>query len=85
MKTVLNKKELAERWGVAVRTIDRLENEGVIKRNKIGKFTISSIEKAEYDGTDALLMKKDRQIRELEEQVLEYRTVIEKIKGCITV
>jgi phage terminase Nu1 subunit (DNA packaging protein) len=85
MKTVLNKKELSERWGVDPRTIDKFEEEGIIRRNKIGKFTIASIEKAEYDGTDALIMKKDREIRELKEQLLEYRTVIEKIKGAISI
>ncbi len=85
MKTVLTRKELSERWGVDPRTIDKLEQEGIIRKNRIGKFTIAAIEKAEYDGTDALIMKKEREIQELRELVIEYQSIIEKIKGVISV
>lgn len=85
MKTVLTRKELSERWGVDPRTIDKFESEGIIQRNIIRKFTISSIEAAEYDGTDTLLMKKEREIRELKAQILEYRSIIEKVNGLTSI
>lgn len=85
MKTVLTRKELSERWGVDPKTIDKLEQDGIIRKNRIGKFTIAAIEKAEYDGTDALIMKKEREIRQLKEMVAERDAIIEKIKGVISV
>lgn len=79
-KTVLTRKELSERWDVDPRTIDKFEQDGIIQKNRIGKYTIAAIEKAEYDGTDALLMRKDHEIKELKAQILEYRTIIDKVK-----
>ncbi len=88
MKTVLTVKDLCERWGVDARTIARYEEEGIIRRlSKMPgvRFSLTSIEKIEYDGTDTLLMKKDREIRELKEMVAERDAIIEKIKGVISV
>lgn len=84
-RTVLNRKELSERWGVDPKTIDKFEQYGIIQKNKIGKFSISSIEAIEFDGTDTLIMKKDREIRELKAQILEYRSIIEKINGLTSI
>ena len=88
MKTVLTRKELSERWGVDARTIARYEEDGIIRRlSKMPgvRFSLSSIEKLEYDGTDNLLIKKEREIRELKEMVAERDAIIEKIKGVISV
>lgn len=87
MKTVLTVKDLCERWGVDARTIARYEEDGIIRRlSKMPgvRFSLTSIEKIESDGTDTLLMKKDREIRELKELVIEYQSIIEKIKGVIS-
>ena len=83
MKTVLTRKELAERWAVAGTTIDRYEREGLISKNKIGKYTIAVIEKAEFDGTDNLLIKKERDIQDLKLENLRLRNKLEEIKGVI--
>lgn len=84
-KTMLSRKELSERWGVNGGTIDNYVREGIIRKNKIGKFTIACIEAVEFDGTDTLIMKKDREIRELRAQILEYRSVIEKVNGLTSI
>ena len=87
MKTVLTVKELCERWGVDARTIARYEEEGIIRRlsGMPGvRFSLSSIEKIEYDGTDTLLMKKDRIIKEQSLKIIELESKIEMIKGVIT-
>lgn len=87
MKTVLTVKDLCERWGVDARTIARYEEDGIIRRlSKMPgvRFSLISIEKIESDGTDNLLMRKDREIRELKELVIEYQSIIEKIKGVIS-
>jgi DNA-binding transcriptional regulator YhcF (GntR family) len=80
MKTVLTRKELSERWGVDPKTIDKLEQDGIIRKNRIGKFTIAAIEKAEYDGTDALIMKKEREIQELRLENIRLKNMFEEIR-----
>lgn len=50
MKTVLTKTELAERWNVDSRTIDKWENENVIQRVKgipAPRYSVEEIEKIE--------------------------------------
>ncbi len=86
MKTVLTKKELAERWGVNTKTIDVMEEEGTVKRlPKLPgvKYSLTSIEALEYDGTDNLILKKERKIKELEAEVLRYRNKFEEIRGLL--
>lgn len=86
-KTLITRKELAERWGVNVTTIDDYEEKGYIRRVNLPgcQFSLVSIEKLEYDGTDNLLIKKDKLIQELKERLAEKNAVIEKIKGVISV
>lgn len=48
------------------------------------RFSLSSIEKLEYDGTDNLLMRKDQIIREQNLRIQELESKIEMIKGVIT-
>lgn len=84
MKTVLTVKDLCERWGVDARTIARYEEDGIIRRlSKMPgvRFSLTSIEKIESDGTDNLLMRKDREIMELREENIELRAKLEKIRG----
>lgn len=87
MKTVLTVKDLCERWGVDARTIARYEEEGIIRRlsGMPGvRFSISSIEKIEYDGTDTLLMKKDRIIKEQSLKIIELESKLKTIREVAT-
>lgn len=86
-KTLITRKELAERWGVNVTTIDDYEEKGYIRRVNLPgcQFSLASVEKLEYDGTDNLLIKKDKLILELQEKVMEYKGKLEKIKGVASV
>ena len=85
-RTILSKKDLAERWGVDISTLETYEREGYIKRLDLpgAKYSVASIEKLEYDGTDNLLMRKDQIIREQNLRILELESKIEMIKGVIT-
>lgn len=85
-RTILSKKDLAERWGVDISTLETYEREGYIRRLDLpgAKFSLSSIEKLEYDGTDNLLMRKDQIIREQNLRIQELESKIEMIKGVIT-
>lgn len=87
MKTILTQKELADRWGTDVSTIVVYEKEGYIKRLNLpgAKYSIVSAEALEYDGTDNLILKKERKIKELEAEVLRYRNIIEQIKGVASI
>ena len=87
MKTVLTVKELCERWGVDARTLSRYEDDGVIRRisGMPGvKYSLASIEKIESDGTDNLIIKKEREIQDLKLENLRLRNKIEEIKGVIS-
>ena len=85
-RTILSKKDLAERWGVDISTLETYEKEGYIQRLNLpgAKYSLSSIEKLEYDGTDNLLMRKDQIIREQNLRIQELESKIEMIKGVIT-
>lgn len=84
-KTVLNKKELAERWGVDISTLEAYEKEGYIKRINLpgAKFSLSSIEKIEYDGIDNLIIKKDHEILRLQLELEDKINLINKIQVLI--
>lgn len=70
MKTILTVKEICDRWGVDARTISRYEDDGIIRRisGMPGvKYSLASIEKIEYGGTDNLIMKKvEKKLLEVE-------------------
>ena len=85
-RTILSKKDLAERWGVDISTLETYEREGYIRRLDLpgAKYSVASIEKLEYDGSDNLLIKKDRIIREQNLRIQELESKIEMIKGVIT-
>lgn len=85
-RTILSKKDLAERWGVDISTLETYEREGYIRRLDLpgAKYSLSSIEKLEYDGTDNLLMRKDQIIREQNLRIQELENKIEMIRGVIT-
>ena len=87
-KMALEKKEVLQIFGITNNTLDSWEQQGYIRRmNTPGnpKYSMVSVEKLLYDGTDNLLIKKEREIRELKEMVAERDAIIEKIKGVISV
>jgi len=64
MRTILNRKELADRWGVDISTLDTYEKEGYIRRLNLpgAKYSLAIIETIENDGIDNLVIIKDREI-----------------------
>lgn len=85
MKTVISRKELAERWGKSLTTIDDYERDGYIRRVRIGgaNFSLAAIEAIENEGMDNLILKKSREIEELKKQIEEKNEVIERIRRLI--
>ncbi len=86
-KMALEKREVLKIFGITNNTLDSWEQQGYIRRmNTPGnpKYSMVSVEKLLYDGTDNLLIKKEREIRELKEMVAERDAIIEKIKGAIS-
>ena len=86
MATIINRKDLAERWGTNVTTIDDWEKAGVIKRlprYPTPRYSIAEIEKAESNGMDNLIMKKERIIREQAERIEELEQRLENIRRVI--
>lgn len=86
-KMALEKREVLKIFGITNNTLDSWEQQGYIRRmNTPGnpKYSMVSVEKLLYDGTDNLLIKKEREIRELKEMVAERDAIIEKIKGVIS-
>lgn len=87
-KMALEKKEVLQIFGITNNTLDSWEDLGYIRRmNNPGnpKYSRASIEKLLYDGTDNLLMRKDQIIREQNLWIRELESIIEKIKGVISV
>lgn len=87
-KMALEKKEVLQIFGITNNTLDSWEQQGYIRRmNNPGnpKYSRASIEKLLYDGTDNLLMRKDQIIREQNLRILELESIIEKIKGVISI
>lgn|GEM_PF-1789669 len=85
---VYKKQEVLDMFGITNNTLDSWETQGYIQRMNIpGKprYSKSSIETLLYDGTDNLIIKKDREIRELKAQILEYRSIIEKVNGLTSI
>lgn len=85
-RTILSKKDLAERWGVDISTLETYEREGYIRRLDLpgAKYSLSSIEKLEYDGTDNLLMRKDQIIREQNMRIHELESKLKMIREVAT-
>lgn len=52
----IKRKELAERWKVSTATVDRMANDGVIKRAGFGKFRIADIEEYEHSQSRSKLI-----------------------------
>jgi len=87
-KMALEKKEVLQIFGITNNTLDSWERDGYISRMKTPgnpKYSRASVEKLLYDGTDNLLIKKEREIRALKGMVAERDEIIEKIKGVISV
>lgn len=87
MRTVISKKELADRWGCNVTTIDALEREGVICRlSKLPgvKFSVVSIESIEYEGVPQLLTMKDKEIKQLKSEIMKMKKVIDGMREILS-
>ena len=87
VKTILNRKELADRWGIDISTLDTYEKEGFVRRLNLpgAKYSLASIETVENDGIDNLIIAKEREIKKLKQENLTLRNVIEMIKGVISI
>ena len=88
MKTIINRKDLADRWDTNVTTIDGWEKAGVIKRLPkfpTPRYSMADVEKAESTGMDNLIFKKDKEIRRLKEEITELRSLIEKTKMILSI
>ena len=81
---IYSKQDVLKIFGITNNTLDSWEAQGYISRmNTPGtkpKYSRVVVEKLLYDGTDNLIAEKDREIRELKAQILEYRAIIEKVK-----
>lgn len=86
MATIINRKDLAERWGTNVTTLDDWERSGVIKRlprYPSPRYSLAEVEKVESNGMDNLVKKKDRIIREQAERIEELEARLENIRRVI--
>jgi len=86
MATIINRKDLAERWGTNVTTLDDWERSGVIKRlprYPSPRYSLVEVEKAESNGMDNLLKKKENVIREQAERIQELEQRLENIRRMI--
>ena len=88
-KALLSKKELAERWGISISTLDRRIKEGVIKPVKgmtTIRFNMSDILKAEgYDKMSPFERRRlERDKEELQERIAELEEENQSIKKQLT-
>lgn len=86
MATIINRKDLAERWGTNVTTLDSWESEGVIRRlpkYPSPRYSLAEVEKVESNGMDNLVKKKDKIIREQNERIEELEMKLETIRRAI--
>jgi len=83
MVTIINRKDLADRWGTNVTTLDAWERSGVIKRlprYPSPRYSLADVEKAESSGMDNLLKKKDGVIRDQAVRIQELEVKLENIR-----
>ena len=83
MVTIINRKDLADRWDTNVTTLDAWEREGVIKRlprYPSPRYSLADVEKAESSGMDNLLKKKDGVIRDQAVRIQELEVKLENIR-----
>ena len=88
-KSLLSKKELANRWGISISTLDRRIKEGVIspvKRMATIRFSMSDILKAEgYDKMSPFERRRlERDKEELQRRIREREEECEQIKKQLT-
>jgi len=77
-----SKKEVLKIFGITNNTLDSWEQLGYIHRLPVPtpRYSRISIEKLLYDGTDNILMKKDREITQLKLDLLNLRNTIDQLK-----
>lgn len=86
-QTLLSRKELAERWGLAPKTIEKYEIDGVINRVKdipTPRYSIESIKKLEGSKEFNPMSPEERiylekQIKDLKIKVVRQQEIIQKI------
>jgi len=86
MVTIINRKDLADRWDTNVTTLDAWEREGVIKRlprYPSPRYSLADVEKAESSGMDNLLKKKDGVIRDQGVRIQELEVKLENIRRMV--
>jgi len=86
MVTIINRKDLADRWGTNVTTLDAWERSGVIKRlprYPSPRYSLSDVEKAESNGMDNLYRRKEQIIREQAERIQELEQKLETVRRAI--
>ena len=85
MKSVLTKAELAERWGVESRTIDKWEREKIIKRIEgipTPRYALSVIEEIESGTELNEFSKLDK--KRLENEIEKLRNENENLKNVLS-
>jgi len=83
MVTIINRKDLADRWGTNVTTLDAWERSGVIKRlprYPSPRYSLADVEKAESNGMDNLYRRKEQIIREQAVRIQELEVKLENIR-----
>lgn len=88
-QSLLSKKELCDRWGISISTLDRRVREGVIKPVKgmtAIRFNMSDILKAEgHDKMSPFERRRlERDKEELKERIAELEEECEQIKKQLT-
>lgn len=94
-QTLYSRKQLAERWGYpSTKPIEEMESKGILKRVPAFagvRYSITQIEQIESIGIDVdplsplERIKKDKKIRELEDEVVKLKETLSIIKQVITI
>lgn len=79
-RTLISRKDLAERWGVSESHIDKLEYEGVIHRTKVGKCNYSLREIGKVEGLEEDKDYLAFRYKDLKEENMELKREMESLR-----
>lgn len=83
-KQAYDKKDVLEIFGITNNTLDSWEEQGYIRRMNIPgrnpKYSKAAIEKLLFDGTDNLLIRKEKEIQELRLENLRLTNKLNEIR-----
>lgn len=85
-RTLLDRKELAERWGYTDKTLITMENNGLLKRvpNITGvKYSIREVERVENAGLNISPLSQSERLR-LEREIAKKDKELNKLRAMIT-